>query len=37
VAIPTFYEILTEWRDALTARLGRLVRTEPAPATPTEP
>ncbi len=36
VAIPTFYEILTELREALTARLGRLTRTGPAPATPTE-
>jgi HAE1 family hydrophobic/amphiphilic exporter-1 len=34
IAIPTFYEIITEWRAAAVTRLGRLfrsARTEPAP------
>jgi HAE1 family hydrophobic/amphiphilic exporter-1 len=26
IAIPTFYEILTEWRQGLTSRLGRILR-----------
>jgi HAE1 family hydrophobic/amphiphilic exporter-1 len=31
VAIPTFYEILYEWREALTGRLARLFRPASAP------
>ncbi|HSR15518.1 MAG TPA: hypothetical protein VLL51_07180, partial [Gemmatimonadales bacterium] len=30
VAIPTFYEIITEWRAAFLARLARLFRSRPA-------
>jgi len=30
VAIPTFYEIITEWREALMARVARLFRSRPA-------